>query len=167
MRQITDPVTRKSGPPELRRRLILALSIPLMLILCISLLLDYRLARETSDLAYDQGLSETVFDLESHISNRQASPVLDMTEESEVMLRTNAPDKVYFSIRDNFNRILTGDDDIPVLSMPKGNGIKFFDGTHRGRTYVSRCIGSSCLTPKSSLLSWKRQRNGSNQGNGF
>jgi two-component system sensor histidine kinase TctE len=132
MRQITDRVIGRNESPGLRRRLILALSIPLIVILCISSLLDYRLARKTSDSAHDQGLSDTVFDLESHIRSRQPSLVLDLSEESEVMLRTNAPDKLYFSIRDSTGRILAGDDDIPVLSMPKGNEIVFLDGTHRG-----------------------------------
>jgi len=132
MRQITDRVIGRNESPGLRRHLILALSIPLIVILCISSLLDYRLARKTSDSAHDQGLSDTVFDLESHIRSRQPSLVLDLSKESEVMLRTNAPDKLYFSIRDSSGRILAGDDDVPALSMPKGNGIMFLDGTHRG-----------------------------------
>lgn len=119
---------------DLRRRLIVALVIPLVVIFCISLFFDYRLARETSDTANDQALADTVFDLESHIrSHRGTSTGLDLTKESEAMLRSNAPDMVYFSIRDNAGKILAGDHDIPNFTMPINDEVRFVDGTHQGK----------------------------------
>lgn len=124
----------KAKPPSLRRRLIIALAVPLTIILGVSSLLDFRLARETSDSAHDQALADTVFDLESHVRSHSESeaPELDLTAESEAMLRSNAPDKVYFSIRDSTGRILSGDEDIPELETSKINEVLFKDGIYRG-----------------------------------
>ncbi|MGE5471767.1 MAG: sensor histidine kinase [Bacteroidota bacterium] len=127
--------TGKIQPPGLRRRLIVALSIPLILILCVSSLLDYRLARETSDSANDQALADAVFDLESHIRSQPSLAAgMDLTQESEAMLRSNAPDKVYFSIRDSSQRLLAGDADIPEFAMPSGAGVAFADALYHDET---------------------------------
>jgi two-component system, OmpR family, sensor histidine kinase TctE len=134
MHRKTEPSPTKAKPPSLRRRLIIALAVPLAIILAASSLLDFRLARETSDSAHDQALADTVFDIESHLRSHSEpeSPEFDLTAESEAMLRSNAPDKVYFSIRDSSGRILSGDDDIPPFEIPKTNGVFFEDGVHRG-----------------------------------
>ena len=134
MHRKTEHSPAKANPPSLRRRLIIALAVPLTIILGASSLLDFRLARETSDSAHDQALADTVFDIESHLRNHSEpeSPEFDLTAESEAMLRSNAPDKVYFSIRDSSGRILSGDDDIPPFEIPKTNGVFFEDGVHHG-----------------------------------
>lgn len=152
MRQKTEAAHGKTKPPGLRRRLIIALAVPLTLILGISSLLDYRLARETSDSAHDQALTDTVFDLESHIRSQSdsASLELDLTKESEAMLRSNAPDQVYFSIRDNSGRILAGDEDVPEFPTPKNNEVSFIDGIHRGEAV--RVALHKIVLPASELL---------------
>jgi two-component system, OmpR family, sensor histidine kinase TctE len=134
MHQKTEAPPGKGKPPSLRRRLIIALAVPLTLILGVSSLLDFRLARETSDSAHDQALADTVFDLELHVRSHSESDSLelDLSTESEAMLRSSAPDKVYFSIRDNSGRILSGDEDIPEFETPNKNELFFMDGLHHG-----------------------------------
>ena len=152
MHRKTSPAAGKPKPPGLRRRLIIALAVPLTFILGISSLLDYRLARETSDSAHDQALADTVFDLESHIRSQSDSAVLelDLTKESEAMLRSNAPDQVYFSIRDNSGRILAGDEDVPEFPTPQNSKVSFIDGIHRGEAV--RVALHSIVLPTSELL---------------
>lgn len=152
MHRKTSPAAGKPKPPGLRRRLIIALAVPLTLILGISSLLDYRLARETSDSAHDQALADTVFDLESHLRSQSDSAALelDLTKESEAMLRSNAPDKVYFSIRDNSGRILAGDEDVPEFPKPQSSEVSFIDGIHRGEAV--RVALHSIALPTSDLL---------------
>jgi two-component system, OmpR family, sensor histidine kinase TctE len=134
MHRKTEPPSAKAKPQSLRRRLIIALAVPLIVILSVSSLLDFSLARETSDSAHDQALADTAFDLESHVRSHaeSESPELDLTAESEAMLRSNAPDKVYFSIRDSAGRILSGDADIPEFATSKVNELVFMDGSYRG-----------------------------------
>ena len=152
MHRKTSPAAGKPKPPGLRRRLIIALAVPLTFILGISSLLDYRLARETSDSAHDQALADTVFDLESHLRSQSDSAALelDLTKESEAMLRSNAPDKVYFSIRDNSGRILAGDEDVPEFPTPQNSKVSFIDGIHRGEAV--RVALHSIVLPTSELL---------------
>jgi len=122
------PADRKS--PGLRQRLIVALAVPLIIILGVSSVFDYRMARSMSDAASDQGLADAVFDLETHIRNHGLTSRLDLNEESEAMLRSNAPDAIYFSIRDAAGQVLAGDQDIPVFALPAGGKLSFFDASY-------------------------------------
>lgn len=131
MRQLISPLA-PSAPKGLRRRLLLALLLPLVLILITSSIFDYRLARQTADSSHDQSLADTVYDLESHIRNRLIPGPLDLAEEAEAMLRSSTPDLVYFAIRDSTGKTLAGDDDLPALSPPKDNQLMFLDSVHKG-----------------------------------
>lgn len=122
----------RAGPIGLRQRLIVALLVPLLLILAVSVLMDYRVARQTTDSAHDQALADAVFDLAAHIREHQAMENLDLTQETEAMLRSNEPDKVYFSIRDNAGQLLAGDADMPPQDVPIGREVSFADGIHHG-----------------------------------
>lgn len=132
MHQKTEPTIASPAPPGLRQRLIVALAIPLVVILCVSSLFDYRMAKTTSGSAHDQALADAVFDLESHIRSRRLTAGMDLSEESEAMLRSNAPDRIYFSIRDAGNHLLAGDDDIPGFPMPRGGEVGFADAVYHG-----------------------------------
>jgi two-component system sensor histidine kinase TctE len=132
MHQKTEPTIAKPVPPGLRQRLIVALAIPLVIILGVSSLFDYQMAKMTSGSTHDQALADAVFDLESHIRNRRLAAGMDLSEEHEAIQRSNAPDKIYFSIRDGDNRLLAGDDDIPSFSMPRGSELAFADAVYHG-----------------------------------
>ena len=132
MRRLINP-WGKSAPLGLRQRLIVALLIPMIFILIISSILDYRLARQTADSAHDQSLADTIFDLESHIRRHNSPIFLDLTEETEAMLRSNAPDMLYFSVRDSFGKLLAGDGDLPEFASPKNGQLKFIDGNYKGK----------------------------------
>lgn len=128
----TETPHRPRGALGIRQRLILALSLPLILILVVSSYLDYRLAQKTTNSAYDQALADAVFDLESHIRKQNAPPYFDLTEEAEAMLRSNAPDKLYFSIRDAGGGLIAGDDDLSVPKLDQYDHVSFFDTAYRG-----------------------------------
>lgn len=124
--------TSRTGHGGLRRRLLIALLIPLILILVASSMFDYRLAKQTANAAHDQGLADSIFDLESHIRKQHNPAFLDLTEETEAMLRSNAPDMLYFSIRDADGRVLAGDSNLPGFAMPTDDEVAFSDGAHLG-----------------------------------
>jgi two-component system sensor histidine kinase TctE len=131
MRRKTDKLLKKIARSSLGRRLNTALLVPLVLILCVSSVLDYRLAQRTSDSAYDEALAETVFDLESNIRSYRRIDQVDSTDESESMLRSKFPDQIFFSVRNSAGEVLDGDADVSNGVLPKGDGIAFSDGIYR------------------------------------
>jgi two-component system sensor histidine kinase TctE len=88
------------------------------------------LAKKTANNAHDQALADNVFDLEGHIKRQNPSFKLDLTEEAEAMLRSNAPDMLYFSVSDPSGKVLAGDVDLPQLSPPTGAHIEFSNGVY-------------------------------------
>ncbi|MDE2440110.1 MAG: sensor histidine kinase N-terminal domain-containing protein [Betaproteobacteria bacterium] len=124
-------------PPEplsLKQRLIFALLTPLIIILATSSIFDYRLANKTANQAHDQALADNVFDLEAHIKKvRLPADKLDLTEEAEAMLRSSAPDMLYFAVLDPFGKVVAGVSDLPVPRLAQGKEIQFSDGHYRGK----------------------------------
>jgi two-component system sensor histidine kinase TctE len=120
-------------PLSLRQRLILALLTPLIVILASSSIFDYQLAQKTANRAHDQALADNVFDLEAHIKRQNPSNSLDLTEEAEAMLRSNAPDMLYFSVTDPSGKVLAGDTDLPKTRPPKGELVEFHDGIYHDK----------------------------------
>lgn len=117
----------------LRQRLFRALSIPLVLILVGSSLLDYRLARKTVDLAHDQSLADNVFDLEASMLSRHAFSPEILNDESRAMLRSASPDIPYFAIKDARGKLLGGVSDLPDIEASTQTGLEFFDRHYKGR----------------------------------
>lgn len=114
----------------LRRRLLVGLLAPLLAILVLSTLLDYRLARQTADAAHDQALADTVFDLESHLRKESSTQAFRLPEEIEAMLRSDAPDVLYFAVLDEHGNILAGDGNLPKPAQRIGNEVLFDDAEH-------------------------------------
>jgi len=104
----------KSATMSLRQRLLLALAVPLLLTFAISAVLDYRLARETADAAFDQSLMDAVLDIASHIQTENAALTLVLSAEAEAMVRSNVSDSIYFAVHDKQGRLLAGDGDLPT-----------------------------------------------------
>uniref|UniRef100_Q47FQ2 histidine kinase n=1 Tax=Dechloromonas aromatica (strain RCB) TaxID=159087 RepID=Q47FQ2_DECAR len=132
MQPKTNP-PRQREPLSLRQRLILALLTPLIVILASSSIFDYQLAKKTANRAHDQALADNVFDLESHIKRQNPSPTLDLTEEAEAMLRSNAPDMLYFSVSDSSGKVLAGDTDLPKTHSQKSEQVEFRDGIYQDK----------------------------------
>ena len=124
--------TTERQPLSLRQRLILALMTPLVIILAASSIFDFQLAKRTANRAHDQALADNVYDLAAHLKRQLPSRDLDLTEEAEAMLRSNAPDMLYFSVADAFGKVLAGDTDLPAVPFPKSERIEFADGLYRG-----------------------------------
>jgi hypothetical protein len=137
----TDPAQQRH-PLSLRQRLILALLTPLIVILTVSSYFDYRLAKKTANNAHDQSLADNVFDLEAHIKTQDPSFKLDLTEEGEAMLRSNAPDMLYFSVSDPFGKVVAGDTDLPQLRPPKDDQVEFANSVYHDMRVRLPCIGS-------------------------
>ncbi|MEK8030350.1 sensor histidine kinase N-terminal domain-containing protein [Ideonella sp. DXS29W] len=119
---------------SLRRRLLAAILLPLGLIFVLSVVLDYRLARETADGAFDQSLADAVFDLAAHLSPGVPDVAVEMTSEGEAMLRSSPDGRVFFSVRDAAGRLLAGDAELPALPAGEAGRPRFHDGQFSGET---------------------------------
>jgi two-component system, OmpR family, sensor histidine kinase TctE len=120
-----------SATMSLRQRLLLAIIVPLLLTFAISAGLDYRLARETADAAFDQSLVDAVLDIASHIQTETATLSLALSAEAEAMVRSNASDTIYFAVHDSQGNLLAGDGDLPTVSILTPNQPQFLDSRFR------------------------------------
>lgn len=98
---------------SLRSRLLLAIIVPLCVVFAVSAMFDYRLARETADSAFDHSLGDVALDLASHIRATEESLSVVLSAEAEEILRSDASDIIYFSVRDKKGRLLAGDEALP------------------------------------------------------
>lgn len=126
-----DPSTAHTAP-GLRQRLLRSILLPLAAVFAVSVFFDYRLAKETADAAFDQSLTDDALDLASHIRNNDDLPLVELSAEAETMLRNDAPDKIYFAIRDSTGQLLAGDTDLPDLPAAAHNQAEFRDNDFRG-----------------------------------
>lgn len=88
----------------LRQRLLLAILAPLTLVFSASVFLDYRLAKQTADAAFDQSLADAVLDIAAHIQSSGPQLSVVLSAEAEAMLRSDASDQIYFAVRDDAGR---------------------------------------------------------------
>ena len=120
----------QTQPYGLNRRLVISLSIPLMVIFCISCIWDYEVAKQTANAAHDVALADVVYDLEELIRKQPSLTNLNLAAESEAMILSNAPDKLYFSVRDTKGNTLLGDTTLPAQSQVDHHTVIFQDGNH-------------------------------------
>ena len=122
---------------SLRSRLLLAIIAPLCVVFALSAMFDYRLARETADAAFDHSLADVAQDIASSIRTTDEDLSVKLSAEAEEILRSDASDIVYFSVRDSRGRLLAGDDDLlpdEALSAAQvDNQIYFTDSRLRGK----------------------------------
>ena len=121
-------------PLALHRRLVLALLLPLLAILIASAWLDYHTASSMADQTHDMALTDTVFDLESHIGSARNPLELDLSKEEEAHLLTNLPDKLFFSVQGPRGQLLAGSNELIPASLPRNyRQIVFSDGVLNGQ----------------------------------
>jgi two-component system sensor histidine kinase TctE len=118
--------------PSLRRRLLAAILLPLVAVIAASVVMDYRLARETADAAYDQSLADAVFDLSRSLSSETEDVNVEMSTEAEAMLRSSPDDRIYFAVRDRSGRLLAGDSALPLPAAGHDGQPRFHDLRYEG-----------------------------------
>lgn len=99
---------------SIRLRLLKWLLGPILLINLAGASMTYMLAWIPAQLAFDQGLADTVGALASRLQPGAAGPVLDLPAKAELILRASEADAVYFAVRAEGGRVLAGDRDFPA-----------------------------------------------------
>jgi len=116
----------------LSQRIVISISLPLIVIFFASCYWDYQIAIQTSNAAHDVALGDVLYDLEELISKQDTLTNLNITPDSEAMIRSNAPDSLYFSVRDASGTTLLGDQSLPFLDEKGTSNITFVDGVYQG-----------------------------------
>ena len=127
------PAVADNSPGTLRWRLLLLLSVPLTVMLLISLALDYRIAFEPASEAYDHALTDDVVALAGRVSFLDGKFQVDLPAAAEAVLRTNRSDKEYLSIYGPGERLLAGDADLHPDPRLLGANPRLSDAEFRGQ----------------------------------
>lgn len=110
------------------------LAIPLFVILLGSAVIDYFTARLIADRTMDQALADNLFDIEAHLQALRSDAPLALDEEARAMLRSSAPDVLFYVVRDSTGRLLIGDADLPTMAQGRSAATpQFGDATVRGK----------------------------------
>ena len=127
------PPQAEHSPGTLRRRLLILLSLPLTLMLAVSLIADYRIAFEPAAEAYDHALTDDAVALAGRVRFQDGTLQVDLPAAAEAVLRTDRSDKEYLSIRMADDRLLTGDADLHPEPRLLGVNPRLSDAEFRGR----------------------------------
>lgn len=102
-------------------------------VFAISVVFDFRLARQTIDAAYDHSLADAALDIASHINASGAEPQFSLSSEAEEMLRSDVADIIYFSVVGMDGRLLAGDKDLPLHPVRAFGSPRFANDEYQGQ----------------------------------
>ncbi|MDD2774604.1 MAG: sensor histidine kinase N-terminal domain-containing protein [Gallionella sp.] len=121
------------SPPTLRRQLLLWLTVPLSALWLISSTIDYNVAMEAANHAYDQSLLSKLIGLVKQVVVENGQLVVKLPPEAVAILRSSDQDKIYFQVQDAHNQFIFGYIDLPMPMSAITQGVPFYrDETYRG-----------------------------------
>lgn len=100
---------------SLRGRLLLFLSLPLLVMLLISVGGDYRNAIYPTNEAYDRALAISAVALAALIKITDGKVSVDLPESAAMVLRTSPYDKIGYAILDGEKELIAGEKDLANL----------------------------------------------------
>lgn len=98
---------------SLRRSLLRTLVLPILAALLAGGVVGYRAAEGVVSTAYDQSLLNLANGIANRARVENDAVTIDLTAETEALLRTDTIDRIYFRVRDDAGRIIVGDADLP------------------------------------------------------
>jgi two-component system sensor histidine kinase TctE len=120
---------------SLRRRLILWLLGPTLLVSTVLVFDAYRGAREAADRAYDRVIAASVLAIADRVVTVGDRLDVDLPYVALEMLRTEAHDRVYYRIAGSGGELLTGYADLPLPPdgrLPEADDPIFYDAEYLG-----------------------------------
>jgi len=95
--------------------------------------LTYWLAWTPTQIAFDQSLADAAWALIPQLRLTTNHFEIELSHQAEQVLRVDHFDSIYFVVRDNAGKTITGDKDFPSLLVPGAfNEPLAYDGTMRG-----------------------------------
>ncbi|MCK7582550.1 MAG: sensor histidine kinase N-terminal domain-containing protein [Chromatiales bacterium] len=117
---------------SISQRLLLILMIPLAAVLAVSVLADYRLASSPAEDALDHALEDAALAVTAHLRFSDGAMQLEFSPLSDMILRSDQVDEVYFAVIDSAGRARRRRSGPPWSDRGGGNPA-YFDASHRGR----------------------------------
>jgi two-component system, OmpR family, sensor histidine kinase TctE len=94
---------------SLRKRLLGFLLVPLIALLGISIITDYREGMHVANKAYDHALLSTALAVAAQIDRDSPDLDLDLPSQADAVLSMDLVDKVFYAVIDDNGRLLAGD----------------------------------------------------------
>jgi two-component system sensor histidine kinase TctE len=116
---------------SLKRRLLLAVVVPMAGVLLCTMPLDYRTARRPAEQAYDETLANQGFALATQLRVVDGVTSLPLERQAEEILRSDGIDDEYYSVRDSQGRILVGEADLPAIPPDLRDNPAFYNAVYR------------------------------------
>ena len=128
---------------SLRRRLLLWLVIPLLLLCGFLLVQSFFSARAAADRSYDRLLQASALAISERVQFLDGTVDVDLPYAALEMLASTAQDRVYYRIHDPQGGFVTGYRDLPAMTKPTESSAmpSFYDARYRGE--VIRMISLS------------------------
>jgi two-component system sensor histidine kinase TctE len=119
---------------SIRLTLLRALALPMMVVLAGGGWFAYRVAVDVANDAYDQSLQNSALAIANRVRFVRGQAQLLLPVEAEQMLRTDEFDRVYFRVRDARDRLVAGDEGLPVPELSEApNTFSFYHAVYDGR----------------------------------
>ena len=108
----------------LRGRLLVWLAIPLLLVLGLSIIADYRTAMSLANESYDRMLTATAFALGSRLERDEDDQriELDLPPAAEAILRSEADESMLYAVLGEGGRLIAGDAGLAAVAQPEAIG---------------------------------------------
>src|SRR5690606_37000032 len=104
---------------SIRLTLLKWLILPLLAINLLGGGLMYQLAWVPTQAAFDSNLSNEAWALFSRLHLREREVEIELPHQAEEMLRVDRFDAVYFVVKNSAGKVIAGDKDFPLLSVPE------------------------------------------------
>jgi len=125
---------------SLRRRLIWRLLPALFAVIALSGITSYFVAKRSADFAYDQALIAAADDVAGGVHAAGAVMSFELSSQSERILRSDARDSIYFSVRLDDGHYVGGDPDLEQVPASTGRDGVSSDLRFRGQTLRAMSI---------------------------
>lgn len=112
---------RRPEARTLRRRLLTFISWPLLVVMGISMVVDYRSAVGIASEAYDNALTSTVVSLVTRLErdDDDLDVEVDVPPAADEILRSDTDDKVQYVVFDDHGKVVAGDAELLALPRPE------------------------------------------------
>ncbi|MFM0120637.1 sensor histidine kinase N-terminal domain-containing protein [Paraburkholderia sp. RL18-101-BIB-B] len=121
--------------PNLRVRIALWLLLPLLLLLALDAWLTYQRAMNAAHAAFDRALEFSLRSIRDGIRLRDGEIEVDLPYLALEMFESNGGGNIYYQIREEGGRVVTGYPDLPDPGKVPGEpySVRFYNDVFRGR----------------------------------
>lgn len=118
----------------LRRKLLMWLLLPMLVLLLISAVITYYLAFRFANSAYDYSLLDSPQDMAGQIVTVNGKASLDLPPSARHIFLSDKSDTIYYNVARRDRTVVSGEPDLPLPDVIKDPGVSTVrDGTFRDR----------------------------------